>query len=133
MSKKTEKQKEYIVFNGSKFAIEWYFDHKGNSSALNYFESLSEDEQIKSLGLFELMGNIGEIKNKTKFNYEGDKIYAFKPQPYRFLCFFFAGGKIIITNAFHKKTDKLPIGEKNKALKYKDNYELRVNRGDYYE
>lgn len=79
------------------------------------------------------MGNIGQIRNKTKFNSEGDKIYAFKPQPHRFLCFFFSGGKIIITNAFHKKTQKLPKGEKDKALKYKDDYELRVNRGDYYE
>ena len=130
---KIKKQKEYIVFNGSKFTIEWYFDSKGHSSPLEYFESLSDDEQIKSFGLFELMGNIGEIKNKTKFNYEGDKIYAFKPQPHRFLCFFFSGGKIIITNAFHKKTDKLPANEKQKALKYKDNYELRIKQGDYYD
>lgn len=79
------------------------------------------------------MGDIGEIKNKTKFNNEGSKIYAFKPQPHRFLCFFFIGGKIIITNAFHKKTDKLPAGEKETALKYKKDYETRVSRGDYYE
>lgn len=133
MGKKTEKQKEYIVFNGSKFVIEWYFNKKGQSNALDYFESLNEIEQIKSLGLFELMGDFGEIKNKTKFNYEGDQIYAFKPQPHRFLCFFFAGSKIIITSAFHKKTDKLPTSEKQRALKYKNDYELRINRGDYYE
>lgn len=133
MNKETEQQKEYIVFSGSKFVIEWYFDSKGQSPAFDYFENLSDDEQIKSLGLFELMGNIGEIKNKTKFNNENDKIYAFKPQPHRFLCFFFAGGKIIVTNAFHKKTDKLPAGEKKIALKYKKDYETRVNRGNYYE
>lgn len=133
MNKKTEQQKEYIVFSGSKFTIEWYFDAKGKSVALDYFEALNDIEQIKSLGLFELMGNIGEIKNKTKFNYEGDKIYAFKPQPHRFLCFFISGGKIIITNAFHKKTDKLPVGEKQRALKAKEDYEMRLNRGDYYE
>jgi hypothetical protein len=133
MDKKTKQQKEYIVFNGAKFTIEWYFDKKGQSGALDYFEALTDDEQMKSLGLFELMGNIGEIKNKTKFNFEGDKIYAFKPQPHRFLCFFFSAGKIIITNAFHKKIDKLPKSEKQRALKYKDDYKLRVNRGDYYE
>ena len=84
-------------------------------------------------GLFEFMGNIGEIKNKTKFNYEGEKIYAFKPQPHRFLCFFFYGNKVIVTNAFHKKTNKLPVGEKQRTLKCKEDYEVRVNRGDYYE
>jgi phage-related protein len=133
MGKNNNKSKEYIVFSGSKFVIEWYFDYKGQSTALDYFELLSDDEQIKALGLFELMGHIGSIKNKTKFNYEEDKIYAFKPQPHRFLCFFFSGGKIIITNAFHKKTNKLPKGEKEKALRYKDDYELRIQRGDYYE
>lgn len=133
MNKKNNTPKEYIVFKGAKYSIEWYFDHKGHSHALDYFDSLSDDEQIKALGLFELMGNIGAIKNKTKFNYEEDKIYAFKPQPHRFLCFFFSGGKIIITNAFHKKTPKLPKGEKEKALKYKDDYEARVQRGEYYE
>ena len=98
---KEEKQKtyEYIAFEGEKFLIEWYFDSKGNSIALDYFESLNEDEQIKLLSLFELMGNIGVIKNETKFRNEGDKIYAFKPQPHRFLCFFFTGQKIIVTNA----------------------------------
>lgn len=133
MTKKNKQQKEYIVFNGSEFIIEWYFDSKGQSAVLDYFDALNEEEQIKSLGLFELMGTIGEIKNRTKFNYEGDKIYAFKPQPHRFLCFFFSGGKIIVTNAFHKKTDKLPMGEKKRALKFKEDYELRTNRGDYYE
>ncbi len=133
MKNNNKRSKEYIVFNGEKFVIEWYFDYKGQSNAFDYFESLTDDEQIKALGLFELMGNIGTIKNKTKFNYEEDKIYAFKPQPHRFLCFFFSGGKIIITNAFHKKTNKLPKGEKEKALKYKEDYELRIQRGDYYE
>ena len=130
---KSKQQKEYIAFSGEKFVIEWYFDDAGKSSSLEYFDSLTDSEQIKTLGLFELMGNIGSIKNKTKFNSEGDKLYAFKPQPHRFLCFFFSGGKIIVTNAFHKKTQKLPKGEKEKALKYKENYEIRTQRGDYYE
>lgn len=106
---------------------------KGKSEALDYFEALNDDEQMKLLSLFELIGNVGEIKNKTKFRYENDKIYAFKPKPHRFLCFFFKGHKIVITNAFHKKTDKLPINEKSRALTIKDDYEIRINRGDYYE
>lgn len=127
------KKKEYIAFEGEKFTVEWYFNNRGTSIALDYFESLDERGQVKLLELFELIGNVGEIKNKIKFNNEGDKIYAFKPQPHRFLCFFFAGKKIIVTNAFHKKTDKLPMNEKRKALMVKENYEARVKRGDYYD
>ncbi|OGV29190.1 MAG: hypothetical protein A3E88_01870 [Legionellales bacterium RIFCSPHIGHO2_12_FULL_35_11] len=133
MQKEQKQLNEYVAFKGRKFLIEWYFDAKGNSIALDYFESLNDDEQIKLLNLFELMGNIGIIKNETKFRSEGDKIYAFKPQPHRFLCFFFTGKKIIVTNAFHKKTDKLPAKEKNRALKIKENYESRISSGDYYE
>jgi hypothetical protein len=83
--------------------------------------------------LFKRIGDSGKIHDRTKFNYEDDSIYAFKPQPHRFLCFFFEGDKIIVTNAFHKKTDKLPRNEKDKAVKLKKDYETRVKRGDYYE
>jgi len=62
----------------------------------------------------------------------GDKIYAFKPKPHRFLAFFFTGGKVIITNAFAKKSDKLPPGEKDRALRCMQDYEQRVKAGSYY-
>lgn len=130
---KQEQSYEYIAFEGEKFTIEWYFDSKGKSISLDYLESLEEEEQAKLFQLMKLIGNIGIIKDKTKFRNEGDKIYAFKPQPHRFLCFFFEGQKIIVTNGFHKKTDKLPPNEKEKALKIKNDYELRVKRGNYYE
>ena len=35
---------QYIAFEGTEFLIEWYFDIKGNSDVLDYFESLDEDE-----------------------------------------------------------------------------------------
>lgn len=131
--KKKELKYEYIAFEGEKFIIEWYFDSKGKSISLEYLESLEDEKQVRLFELMKLIGNTGIIKNKTKFRNEGDKIYAFKPQPHRFLCFFFEGQKIIVTNGFHKKADKLPKNEKEKALKIKADYEMRVKRGDYYE
>lgn len=133
MKNKQKTLKEYVAFEGKKFTIEWYFDSKGKSISLNYLESLDEGEQVKLFELMKFIGDIGIIKNKTKFRSEGDKIYAFKPQPHRFLCFFFEGQKIIVTNGFHKKSDKLPKNEKDRALKFKNDYEARVKRGDYYE
>ncbi len=122
-----------LAYEGSEFAIEWYFDEKGNSQALEYFKKQPKDMQRKLLNLFRLMGDFGKIFDKTKFTYEGDKIYAFKPQPDRYLCFFFKGKKIIVTNSFMKKTNKLPQGEKEQALKAYKCFERRVNTGDYYE
>src|SRR5688572_28809484 len=133
MKDEKKQRHEYVAFDGDRFTIEWYFDNKGKSISLEYLESLDEEEQVKLFKLMKLMGNTGIIKNETKFRNEGDKIYAFKPQPHRFLCFFFEGQKIIVTNGFCKKTDNLPKNEKEKALKIKADYETRVKRDDYYE
>jgi len=125
--------KEYNAYEGSEFTIEWYYDIKGQPLALEHFKKQTEDKQRKLLKLFRLMGDHGKIFDETKFRNEGDKIYAFKPQPDRYLCFFFRGKKIILTNAFIKKTQKLPQGEKELALKAYQSYEKRIKEGTYYE
>jgi hypothetical protein len=94
---------------------------------------MSETRQDSLLMLLKRMGDFGRIFDKTKFRNEGDQIFAFKPQPDRFLCFFTSGRKIILTNAFVKKSDKLPSGEKDRALRAKADYERRVSQGVYYE
>ena len=76
---------------------------------------------------------MGEIHDKTKFRFEGDRIYAFKPQPERFLCFFYEGKKIIVTNGFRKKQQKLPVQEKENALMKRVSYMKRVKTGEYYD
>lgn len=125
--------KEYIAYKGSEFTIEWYYDTQGQSLALEYFKKQPKDKQRKALNLFRLMGDQGKIFDETKFRNEGDKIYAFKPQPDRYLCFFFRGKKIIVTNAFVKKTPKFPRGEKELALKAYQSYEKRIKEETYYE
>lgn len=41
--------REYVAFEGEKFTIEWYFDSKGKSIALEYLESLDDENQVKLL------------------------------------------------------------------------------------
>jgi phage-related protein len=124
--------REIIAYAGSKFTIEWYYDESGHSQALEYAEALDNADRKKLAALLMVIGDIGQLRNKQKFRYEGDKIYAFKPKPHRFLAFFFVGGKVIITNAFAKKSDKLPPGEKDRALNCMKDYERRVQAGSYY-
>ncbi len=124
---------KHVAYQGHLFAIEWYFDEKGHSQPLDYYNQLDDKQQNKVFELFRRLGEQGEIRNQEKFRHEGDAIYAFKPKPDRFLCFFFTGKKVIVTNAFEKKQNKLPSQEKIKALKYKSDYESRVERGKYYE
>ncbi|MFA5864306.1 MAG: type II toxin-antitoxin system RelE/ParE family toxin [Phycisphaerae bacterium] len=125
--------REIIAYGGESFTIEWFYDKNGESEALYYYRKLPEERRRRLLVLLKRMGDSGKIYDETKFRNEGEKIYAFKPQPDRFLCFFFAGRKIILTNAFEKKTQKLPRREKDRALRCKENYEQRVRKGVYYE
>lgn len=124
---------DYIAHKGKKFTIEWYFDAYGKSNAFKYFIGLSVDRQKKLVKLFITMAEQGRIFNEQKFTHEGDQIYAFKPVPDRFLCFFFTGAKIIITNGYEKKSQKMPHGEKERAFRYKEDYVRRTGRGEYYE
>ncbi len=125
--------RNYIAYKGQSFVIEWYFNEAGESQALEYFFKLSDLQQDRTLYLFKRMGDFGKINNKTQFRYEGDEIFAFKPQPDRFLCFFVKGRRIVVTNAFLKKGDKLPREEKKRALKYREDYLTRIEEGNYYE
>jgi phage-related protein len=124
---------DYIAYKGDFYQIEFYFDEKGKSQPRDYVgEKLDREDAKKFIQLLVMMGDTGQIRNNEKFRNEGDKIYAFKPKPHRFLCFFFDKGKIIITNAFIKKQQKLPASEKEKALRRKQDYEQRVRKGEYY-
>jgi len=123
----------YKAYNGDYYCIEFYFDEMGRSQAREYMtENLTSEEIRRFMQLLVMIGDLGQIRNKEKFRNEGDKIYAFKPRPHRFLCFFVEGRKIIITNAFTKRQQKLPLGEKDKALKCMQDYQLRVKKGMYY-
>jgi len=118
-----------VIYSGEKFTLEWYYDSKGNSVAYDYFNNAPEGLQDKFLVLAKKMGDIGKIIDITKFRNEGDGIYAFKPQPDRYLSFFTDNKKIIVTNGFKKKTKKLPKREKELAIKYRKDYFKRKTGG----
>lgn len=113
--------------------IEWFYSQKDESQALDFFNNLSSQEQQKFFYLVKRLGDFGFISDKTKFRNEGDGIYAFKPQPNRFLAFFIEGGKVIITNAFTKKGQKLRKQDKDTAVLARTEYKRRVQEGCYYE
>lgn len=125
--------KEFIAYQGELLTIEWYHDEKGRSDALTFFNELSASQKRKTLMLFKRMGDFGKISDVTKFINEGDKIFSFKPQPDRFLSFFWTGKKVVVTNGFRKKSKKLPKKEKELALKRKKAYCSKVEEGNYYD
>ncbi len=125
--------KEFVAYQGELLTIEWYHDEKGRSDALTFFNALSDSQKRKTLMLFKRMGDFGKISDVTKFINEGDKVFAFKPQPDRFLSFFWTGKKVVVTNGFRKKSKKLPKKEKALALKRMKTYCSKVEEDDYYD
>lgn len=115
-------KKTCVVYKGKFFQIEWYFDSKGESQPHSYFESCDLVQQRRFLMLCQRMGDFGKIMDITKFRAEGDDLFAFKPQPDRYIAFFKRGKKIIITNAYRKKCDKMPESERQIAIKCREDY-----------
>jgi len=116
-----------LIYSGDKFSLEWYYDKNGNSVANEFYLKTDEGLQRKFLVLVKKIGDFGKIYDTLKFRNEGDGIYAFKPQPDRYLSFFTDSKKIIVTNGFKKKTDKLPKIEKKRAMEYRNEYFERKN------
>jgi len=122
-------EKSCVIYIGKQFTLEWYYDKNGKSAAYDYFVETTREQRRKFFVLAMKMGDFGKIYDITKFRNEGDGIYAFKPQPDRYLSFFTDGKKIIVTNGFVKKGDKLPKKEKDLAIKYRQDYMERKNGG----
>jgi phage-related protein len=127
------KDKEIVAYCGDYFTKEWYFDSKGKSQPLDYFYAMNNLQKRKLLVLFKRIDDFGKISDKTKFRNEKDGIYAFKPQPDRLLAFFTKDKKIIITEGFYKKSEKLPQNIKDRSIKIRKDYLTRVMEGSYYE
>ena len=108
-------RRELLVYEGECFTIEWGPAPNGKCQALEYYVSLNLDDQAKASALFARIADKGTILDKTKFTRETEKLYAFKPQPHRFFCFFVKGRKIIIVTAYRKQSDKAPKREIDRA------------------
>jgi phage-related protein len=126
-------KKSFIAYQGEEFTIEWYHDSRGKSEVFDYFLALPKERKEKLFYLLHILADIGTIRNEEKFRYEGDKVYVFKPSPDRFFCFFYQNAKIIVVSAYEKKSAKMPVKEKVKALKLREDYIERSKGETYYE
>lgn len=91
---------EFVAYKGSALTVEWFFNENGKSDSFDFFESLSASQKRKTLMLFKRIGDFGKISDITKFRNEGNKIFAFKPQPDRFMSFSIRGKRLLLQTAF---------------------------------
>lgn len=129
------KNEDYVFYRGEKFQVEFYFAENGNIPAKEYLEETSLDVKVKLAALVKYIAEQGKIFDVTKFRLvdSKDKIFEFKPVGHRFFNFFYEGGKIIITNGYMKKSQKVSGNDLEKARNMKKDYIRRVREGIYYE
>ena len=129
------KPEEYIFHKGGKFQVEFYFTASGEIPAKRYLDRASENVKVKLAVFVKYIAEAGTILDIGKFRLVDpkEKIYEFKPLRHRFFNFFYKGGKIIITNAYMKKSQKLDKKELRKAKSMKEDYIRRAKGGIYYE
>jgi hypothetical protein len=51
-------EKYFIAYEGEEFTIEWYFDAKGKSQALEYYQEMSKTQKATLVHLFFILGSI---------------------------------------------------------------------------
>lgn len=139
MGKIAEEEKEFLVYEGEHFEVEFYYDNQGEIKIWDDFNALSDKDKTSFFARVEKLANSapGTIHPKTIFNLEDaeNKIWAIKFGSNRFCTFFYEGGKIVIANAYVKKTQKNGKKEEaqiKKAAGFKSDYEKRAKGKTYY-
>jgi len=130
---------DYVIYKGPVYTVEWYYTQDGKMPAYEYFKDMEEKYQDRFLYMVKYLADSskGTRLPATMYNLEdrAEKVYAFKPGAERLFNFMYRGGKVIITNAYRKHSQRMDKKDKEKlkvAAKYKRDYLKRVKEGTYY-
>ena len=114
------------------FEVLFYDKPDGTEPAKDFILSLDVKMQAKIVKEIELLAANGTELREPYSKYIGDNIFELRAKVgsdiSRVLYFFFVGHKVILTNGFIKKTDKTPHGEKDRAIRYRQDYLDREGR-----
>lgn len=130
---------DYTYYDGETFRVEWYYTTEGELPAKEYFEGLSEVDQMSFAYIVKFIADnpFGTQLPQTMYRVEDkeNKIYAFKARHERFFNFTTAGRRIVVTNAYHKHSRKMTKADMERlayAARARQDYLRRVREGSYY-
>jgi hypothetical protein len=134
------KQEEILFYEGPFFTVEWYYTEGGHLPALEYYRRMAEVDGHKLKLIVKYMADnpYGTQLPATMYRIEDreNKIFAFKPRAERFFNFTMEGSVIIITNAYHKHSQKMSkqdMEELRIAARCRHDYLRRLKEGTYYD
>lgn len=116
------------------YRIAYYTTPRGDSPFKIFLEGHNDKVRAKFEKLVRLLEEHGPNLQRPYADFLRDGIRELRVSlggnAYRALYFFIIGDLIVITHAFMKKTDAVPAGEIERALRYKNDYEIRLSRGE---
>ena len=111
-----------------------YKTERGKCPIKDFMQTLAEDEKAEMTDKIEYLRIYGNNIRRPRADYLRDKIYELRmtltKNETRTLYFFFNNNEIVLTHAFYKKTQSVPESEINKAIKYKNDFLNRYNKGN---
>ena len=102
---------------------------------LDFYQAQSQDVQLKIEWTLKLIEVTQQVPEKYFKHIEGTKgLFEVRVEVgsniFRIFAFFDKGNLVVLGNGFQKKSQKTPIGEIEKALKIKLEYELENIKND---
>lgn len=131
---------DFVYYVGRFLTAEWFYTREGKMSGADYYKALPAPDRGRFYQIVKLLceSPFGTFLPKTMYRIEDNenKIYALKPNDERFFNFTAVGGKIIITNAYHKHSQqmtKIDLECLKVAVRCRQDYLVRTEEGTYYE
>ena len=125
--------REWIAYQGDAFTIEWYRDAAAEVRHSSILSCCRKIGRTTCSCFSNAWATWAESSTRQSFAAREIRSSPSSRSRTGSCRFFRAGRKIVLTNAFMKKSAKLPPKEKERALRAKADYEVRVRKGAYYE
>lgn len=109
-----------------RFEVEFYETEKGVQPAREFLLLLDKKMRAKMLNVISILQDNGHELREPYSKHISEGIFELRAKVgsniTRVLYFFYFDRKIILTNGFIKKTNKIPPKEMEKAKKYRSDY-----------
>lgn len=114
----------------SQFTVEFFEDSNGSKPVEDFLSDLDIKMRAKLLGILQILQEKGPLLREPYSKHLNDGIFEVRGKSgsdtTRILYFFYCGGKIILTNGFIKKSQKIPREELKLAKKRRKIYLERM-------
>ena len=115
-----------------KWKVIYYKTKDGKVPVKEFINSKKQSNRLKLFAIIDYLQEMGVNLPRPYSDYLSDGIYELRVKlsgnEIRTLYFFCYENYIVLTHSFHKKTDKVPENEINKAIEYKIDFLNRFNK-----